>query len=290
MKAHQLLESGISRLKNCCIDEPEANAQWLLAYAMGKKRLELLADLQVEVDSEQQDRFERYMRQKEQGMPLAYIVGTQEFIDITLKTDSRVLVPRPETEELAEYAYRFALKWTEKAGKGAIMRVLDYGSGSGAIGFWLLTRIRNMKLVSADKSSDALDCARENAEILGITDRITFVQTDSPEKIQGNFDLIVSNPPYIPSDVIPGLAPEVLFEPHIALDGGKDGLDVARLLFREAARLLVSGGALFMELSGGDPERLKGECMPRILLRTWKDISFLEDFSGKKRFLYAERV
>ncbi|MBO4555665.1 MAG: peptide chain release factor N(5)-glutamine methyltransferase [Elusimicrobiales bacterium] len=287
--AAQLLKGAILRLKQGGIDEPEANAQWLLAAAMGKKRLELLADLQCEAGKTEQAKFEQHIQKKEQGIPLAYILGNQDFIDISLKVDSRVLVPRPETEELAEFACNYAQKLLENGGKGRKIRILDYGCGSGAIGFWLLHKLPQAELAAADKSPDALACAKENAAMLGLEKRITFLRTDSPAEIQGNFELIVSNPPYIPSGVIPGLAPEVLCEPHIALDGGQDGLAVARLVFREAARLLVPGGALFMELSGGDPARLSEENIPRVFLQSWQEIKGLKDFSGQTRFLFAAK-
>ena len=282
-KAAQLLKDAVLKLKQSGIDEPDANAEWLLAAALGKKRLELLANLQCEVGTAEHTEFEHFIQKKEQGIPLAYILGNQDFIDINLKVDSRVLVPRPETEELAEYAYNFVRNRPQNAAKCCKIRILDYGCGSGAIGFWLLHKLPSAELLAADKSPDALACARENAEMLGLTGRTTFLQTDSPEEISGSFDIIVSNPPYIPSDVIPGLAPEVLCEPHIALDGGTDGLLIARMILHEAGRFLLPGGGLFMELSGGDPERLAKEAVPGI----WEKIYSVKDFSGQSRFFAA---
>ena len=279
MTAGQLLNEAISSLKKNGIDEPEANAQWLLSAVLQKNRSQMILNLETEVSSSQKIMFETYIRQKEQGIPLAYILGTQDFIDITLKVDSRVLIPRPETEELAEYAAKFI----SSKFNGISVNILDYGAGSGAIGFWLLKKFPNAVLTSADKSAEALECAKENARQLGIYDRVLFANVETPYSLSGNYSVIVSNPPYIPSAVIPGLSPEVLSEPYMALDGGSDGLSIARLVLGAAGRLLVSGGGLFMELSGGDPLRLKEEASQGI----WKETRSVPDFSGQQRFFAA---
>ena len=289
MTAGQLLKEAVIRLRNGGIDEPEANAGWLLAAALKKNRLDIISSPQISVSSAEQNVFENYMRQKEEGLPLAYILGTQEFIDITLKVDRRVLVPRPETEEMAELAAEFLKKriqFMNPVSKGRNINILDYGAGSGAIGLWLLSKFPSARLVAAEKSPEAMECARENAVNLGLADRTDFILTCTPESVAGSFDLIVSNPPYIPSGIIPGLSPEVLSEPHVALDGGTDGLSVARLVLKEAGRLLLPGGGLFMELSGGDPERLQLEIIPGI----WKNTVAEQDFSGQKRFFTAVRA
>lgn len=289
MTAGQLLNAAIERLRKNACDEPEANAQWLLADAMGKKRLELLAALQCDVSREALAKFEQYLQKKEQGQPLAYILGTQDFIDITLKVDTRVLIPRPETEELAELAASFLYKYMsdrKQKEENSNINALDYGCGSGAIGFWLLTKFPEMKLIAVDKSLEALECARENAENLGIFKHIDFKNISNPAQINGQFDIIVSNPPYIPSEIIPGLSPEVLNEPHMALDGGHDGLSIARMVLLEAGRLLLPGGGLFMELSGGDPERLATEAKPGV----WSKIESVNDFSGQSRFFVAVKT
>ena len=289
MTAGQLLREAVIRLINGGIDEPEANAGWLLAAALKKNRLDIISSPQIPVSAEEQDIFESYMRQKEEGLPLAYILGTQEFIDITLKVDRRVLVPRPETEEMAELAAEFLknrIQYMNRDHTCGTVNILDYGVGSGAIGLWLLSKFPSARLAAAEKSPEAMECARENAVNLGLADRIDFILTCTPESVAGSFDLIVSNPPYIPSGIIPGLSPEVLSEPHVALDGGTDGLSVARLVLKEAGRLLLPGGGLFMELSGGDPERLQREIIPGI----WENTAAEQDFSGQKRFFTAVRA
>lgn len=279
MRAGKVLTEATARLEFCGIDEPMANAQWLLAAAMNKSRLDILAAPNTELSKKELALFSSYIKKKESGVPLAYILGTQDFIDVTLTVDSRVLIPRPETEELAQYAASFLHKNFPHA---SVINVLDYGAGSGAIGLWLLTKFPNMNLIAADKSKEALDCAYENAKKLNLTARVKFENTDTPAKILGVFNLIVSNPPYIPSGIISGLSPEVLSEPHMALDGGADGLSIARLILKHASNMLISGGGLFMELSAGDPQKLRAEAGA-----FWQNIEALEDFSGKKRFFKA---
>ncbi len=277
MTAGKILTEAAGRLAKAGVDEPAPNAQWLLAGAMGVERLRLLAEPDLPVPPEALARFEAFLRLKEEGQPLAYILGWQDFRDIRLKVDGRVLVPRPETEELAGFAADFL------RGRGGEVSALDYGAGSGAIGLWLAHEFPALKLTSLEVSPEALACARENAAELGLSSRCSFVEASTLDAVEGPFDIIVSNPPYIPTEVIPGLAPEVLSEPHVALDGGEDGLDVARMLARLAPSRLKAGGALLMELGGGQAaallEAMSGE--------VWTGKRTFSDLNGIYRFLFA---
>ncbi len=271
-----LTEAG-ERLRERGVDEPELNAQWLLAAAMGVERLRLLAEPDLPVTPAALKTFRRHLALKERGLPLAYILGWQDFRNIRLKVDRRVLVPRPETEELAGIAAGF-LK-----GRGAEPAAMDYGAGSGAIGLSLAAEFPGLRLTALEKSPEAIACAAENALALGLETRVRFLAASALEPRGERFDLIVSNPPYIPSGVIPGLSPEVLSEPRLALDGGADGLSVARMLARNAPGRLKPGGALIMEL---------GEAQARALLAgmpaaVWPEKKALKDFRGVERFVYA---
>jgi len=289
MKARTLLSEAAEELRKAGIDEPEANSEWLLAYASGLDRLSLTAFQDVDINEEQGERFRLFVETKKNGIPLAYIVGSQQFLDINLKVDERVLVPRPETEELAEYCAAFL---GEKNAGGA--DILDYGTGSGAIGLWLLTRFPGARLLAADISRGAADCASANAEALGLSARVSFlvagtvkeVAYRSADKFSSGFDLIVSNPPYIPTEVIAGLSPEVQCEPRVALDGGPDGLSVARDISADAAGCLKSGGALYMELGDGMPDTLLSEMQDAV----WTGKRALKDFAGKRRFLVSVKI
>jgi release factor glutamine methyltransferase len=277
MTAALILTKAARRLAERGVDEPGPNAQWLLADALGVERLSLLADPDLPVPPAALKKFERYLALKESGLPLAYITGWQPFMDIKIKVDGRVLVPRPETEELAGHAADFL-----KTRKEPLL-AMDYGAGSGAIGLWLAKKFPGLRLTAAEASARALACSRENAQLLGLADRVKFVRAVTLTPIRAKFDLIVSNPPYIPTRVIPGLAPEVLSEPRLALDGGADGLDVARMLVRLAPARLKKGGALIMEL-GEEQTRVLMRAMPD---KAWAEKKAFKDLSGIERFLYG---
>ncbi|MBI4351654.1 MAG: peptide chain release factor N(5)-glutamine methyltransferase [Elusimicrobia bacterium] len=277
MNAGKTLSEAAARLAAAGVDEAELNAQWLLSDALGVPRLNLLADPSLTVSAAALRKFKKGLALKEQGLPLAYILGWQDFRDIRIKVDKRVLVPRPETEELAGLAAAFL-----KTRKGPLS-AMDYGSGSGAIGFWLAKEFPGLRLKSVEKSARALACAAENAAALGLAARVEFIRASTLETIAGTVDLIVSNPPYIPTGVIPGLAPEVLSEPRMSLDGGGDGLDVARMLAALAPSKLKKGGALIMELGGYQAKTLLA-AMPASI---WKEKRTHKDLNGIKRFAFA---
>ncbi len=277
MTTGRTLAEAAARLAAGGVDEPGPNAQWLLADAMGMPRLNLLSDPGLPVPPEALRKFNKNLDLKEQGLPLAYILGWQDFRDIRIKVDKRVLVPRPETEELAGLAADFLRT------RGGGLSVMDYGAGSGAIGLWLASEFPGLRLTAVEKSPRALACAAENAAALGLTSRVEFVRASSLEDAAGGLDLIVSNPPYIPTGVIPGLAPEVLSEPLMALDGGGDGLDVARMLVRLAPSKLKKDGALILELGEAQAKNLLAS-MPENI---WTEKRAHKDLRGVERFVFA---
>ncbi len=280
MKAGKTLIDAVARLNSRGVDEPGPNAQWLLADALGVARLQLLAEPDLPVPASAMKEFEKNLALKEQGLPLAYILGWHDFRDIRLKVDKRVLVPRPETEELAGIAADFL------RGRGNAPSALDYGAGSGAIGLWLAVKFPCLRLTAAEKSARAIACARLNAANLGLAARVKFVRASTLAPVRGRFDLIVSNPPYIPSRVIPGLSPEVLSEPRMALDGGGDGLDVVRMLLSKAPSRLKPGGALILELGGTQAPKMLAAMSPKV----WKEKRTFRDFNGIERFVFGVRI
>ncbi|OGS11597.1 MAG: protein-(glutamine-N5) methyltransferase, release factor-specific [Elusimicrobia bacterium RIFOXYA2_FULL_58_8] len=272
-----LLRAAVRRLDTRGVEEPELNAQWLLADALGTERLALLTDLSVPVPAAALRRFENGLVLKESGLPLAYILGWQNFRGLKIKVDARVLVPRPETEELAGLAADYL-----KPFSGDIS-ALDYGAGSGAIGLWLAHRFPVLKVTAVEKSARALACARENAAALGLAGRINFIRAETLAGMRGKFNLIVSNPPYIPTRVINGLSPEVLSEPRMALDGGGDGLGIARMLIALSPGRLKKGGAMLLEVGGGQAKNL----LARMSAKTWTGKKLFKDLNGVERFVFG---
>jgi len=277
-----LLTEGARRLEAAGISEAALNCQWLLAHLLKTDRLSMLADGGARVPARAAADFEKFVSRKAEGEPLAYILGSQPFCGLSLKVDHRVLVPRPETEELVGLAVDFILK----ARIGGAPDVLDFGAGSGAIALALSARFPEAKIAAAEKSARALACARENARALGLANRLTFLAVSSVSAAGGPFDLIVSNPPYIPTGVIAGLDKEVLAEPRLALDGGADGLAVAREIIAQAPRALKKRGALLLEL--GDTQ---GPAAVKLLdKKIWKTREVVNDLNGRRRFVRAVKA
>jgi len=276
----RLLSAAAARLRARGVEEADLNAQWLLADALGLERLALLADPSVPVSAAARRRFEDTLVDKESGRPLAYILGWQSFRGLKIKVDGRVLVPRPETEELAGFAADYLRSVS------GLTCAMDYGAGSGAIGLWLAHEFPALEVTAVEKSSRAIACARENAAALELTSRIEFIKAETLQGMRGRFNIIVSNPPYIPTRVIGGLSPEVLSEPRMALDGGGDGLGIARMLVALAPGRLKKGGALLLELGGGQAKNLLALMPDKI----WTGKKLFKDLNGVERFMFGIKI
>ncbi|PKN92273.1 MAG: peptide chain release factor N(5)-glutamine methyltransferase [Chloroflexi bacterium HGW-Chloroflexi-6] len=217
--------------------------QVLLAHVTGRNRAWLFAHPEASLTPEQEQAFQQARQRFEQGEPLPYILGHWEFYGLDFIVTPEVLIPRPETELLIDLA-------RTQLGPGS--RLIDIGTGSGCIPVTLATVLPNAEIVATDISPAALTIARLNAEKHGVGGRIRFCEADLfPLDLQSaSFDLILSNPPYIPTETLHGL--EVFGrEPTLALDGGPDGMDTIRRLLVESKRWLAPGGALLVEIESG---------------------------------------
>jgi release factor glutamine methyltransferase len=225
------------------VDAPRLTAEILLAYVLKTSRVRLYVDLDRPLSKEELASFRALIERRMSGEPTQYLTGVKEFYNRSFKVDARVLIPRPETELLVEAALRVLPK-------DAPSRALDVCTGSGCIAISLAAERPQASLLATDVSPDACALARENAEALGVGARVTVVQGDlfAPVPADARFQLVVSNPPYIASGEIPGLSAEVRREPHLALDGGKDGLLLIRRVIEGARRCLLPGGLLAMEI------------------------------------------
>jgi release factor glutamine methyltransferase len=237
------------RLEVAGIDSPVLDARLLLEAGAGVSRLDIVTDPRREVTQAQVDAVNALTARREAREPVSHIVGRKHFWTLDLAVNRYVLTPRPETEFVVEAGLQELLP------ANAPHRILDLGAGSGAIVLALLKERPNATAVAVDISDEALEVARANAAQLGLADRLDIRQGNWAHAIDDRFDLVVSNPPYILTADIEGLAPEVSrFEPHLALNGGADGLVAYRIIMASLPRLLKPGAAFALEVGLGQAE------------------------------------
>lgn len=289
MNYRTLFEEGKEALKAAEIEEAELDARLLLEYACGTDRNTLLVHGDREVSARERERYGQLLRERAARVPLQYLTGTQEFMGLEFSVDRNVLIPRQDTEILVEEALR-------NLHDG--MRVLDLCTGSGCILISLLSYSNNCQGVGADISREALEIAEKNAgRILGENAlaagrqggsgggrSISFRQSDLFENVEGRFDMIVSNPPYIRTEVLETLMPEVReHEPSLALDGGADGLRFYRRILEECGGSLMKGGMLFFEI-GYD----QGEAVVELMERAgFLEVQVIKDYGKRDRVVYG---
>ncbi|WNG18949.1 peptide chain release factor N(5)-glutamine methyltransferase [Cystobacter fuscus] len=225
------------------VDAPRLTTEVLLAHVLKATRVRLYVDLDRPLEKEELAAFKALIARRMAGEPTQYLTGVREFYNRPFKVDARVLIPRPETELLVEAA----LHALPKDGPGT---ALDVCTGSGCIAISLAAERPQATVLATDLSSDACALARENAQALGVADRVSVLHGSlyTPLPPDARFQVVVSNPPYIASGEIPGLSAEVRREPRMALDGGPDGLVLLRQVIEGARRVLVPGGLLAMEI------------------------------------------
>ena len=231
------------------IEDADVDARVLVGHALHLDRARLIAQSDRILDAREINMISALAARRLQREPVSRILGQREFWSIALTVTPDVLVPRPETETVIEGALDFVVRNGLRMEK---LRILDIGTGSGALLMALLRELPNATGMGTDVSVAALDVARSNAARTGIESRCTFVACDIASGAEGPFDILVSNPPYIKHGEIISLAPEVRnYDPAIALDGGDDGLAAYRAIAGEARRLLAPGGRMFVELGAG---------------------------------------
>jgi release factor glutamine methyltransferase len=238
-----------ARFRTSGIDSAELDARILVGAALRLDLTGLIAAANRLVTANEADRLEEFARRRLAGEPVARLLGLKEFWGLPLKLSAATLVPRPDTETVVELALEML---SARPDPDRRLRLADIGTGSGAILLALLSELPDAYGAGTDISALALRTARANATCLGLGRRAGFVACDYAAALSGPFDLIVSNPPYVRSADIAGLATEVRdHDPRSALDGGSDGLDAYRALIPQAARLLAPSGALVVEVGQG---------------------------------------
>jgi release factor glutamine methyltransferase len=266
------------------IDSPRAAAEILLAHALGCGRIDLYLRFDQPVTADERDRFRALVRRRLRREPVAYITGQREFWSLPLSVDDSVLIPRPDTECLVEAA----LTVLPEAGN-ARWRVLELGTGSGAVILALASERPGHRFVATDLSPAAVATARANARRSGLETAMTFFAGDwfAPLSTGGTWNLVVCNPPYIATSALAHLAPEVAaFEPRQALDGGPHGLDHLRRLIDQAPQHLGAGGYLMLEL-GSDQRRAVEDLARRV--PGYDQVGFRKDYAGRDRVVCLRR-
>lgn len=243
------------QFKAAGIDSAELDARLLTGHALGLDLTGMVTAAQRQLTADESARLEDYARRRLAGEPVARIVGEKEFWGLPLQLAPATLVPRPDTETVVE----LALELLRAGGElDRPLRIADLGTGTGAILLALLSELPTATGIGTDISAAALQTAAANAARVGLSARATFFACDYARGLSGPFDLIVSNPPYIRSADIVGLAVEVRnHDPLAALDGGADGLDAYRALVPQAAHLLAPGGALVVEAGAGQSGQIE---------------------------------
>lgn len=263
------------------VENPRLDAEILLCAVLKCERIKLYLDFERPLDEQELAVYRGYVARRAQHEPLAYILGEKAFMRNTFKVNSHTLVPRPETELLVESLVMAA----EKVNSAPML--LDIGTGSGAILVSLLDYLPQAKGVGVDISPGALAVAKENAVRVGVADRATFLHSDlfSGIPAERKFDIIVSNPPYIPAAEIATLARDVQREPRGALDGGNDGLDFYRRITENAGTHLVADGLLAFEIGIGQSEAVCAMCRENGL----GAVALRRDYAGIDRMVFAAK-
>lgn len=269
----EILDKGTAYLAKKGIEDARRNMQMLVAHQLNCTRMDLYLRFDQPLEEDQLAPLRDLLKRRGDGAPLQHLLGSVTFHRRDFKTDARALIPRPETEELAEWLLK-NVKLPENP------RILDMGCGSGVLGLTLAADIPGSQVTLADLSPDALDLARENAALLEIPNA-TFIESDLFSALAGRtFDLIVANLPYVPESDRPTLSKEVTHDPALALFGGPDGLDIIRRFVPVAKNHLAPGGWLALEI--GIHQSTEVESLLRAASLT--DVLTLKDLSGIPRF------
>jgi len=282
-----LLQWTTDYFKNRGIRTPRLDAEVLLAHVLKIERVDLYINFDKPIEAEERDIYRAMVRRRALREPVAYIIGRKEFYSLTFTVNQSVLIPRPETELLVEHSLVHAQTMVDR---GTSPRILDIGTGSGAIILTIAARIPQADCVGLDIALPALDVARQNAAVLGLVGRVIFLEADTfPLLGAGSkpYDIIVANPPYIRSDALETLEPEIrLYEPRRALDGGRDGLDCYRKIVAGSFKNLSKIGILLLEV-----DDLVAADVMGLLEHTGRfdDIHCYRDLAGQQRVVSAYR-
>jgi len=275
MTVLEVLQATTEYLKKHNVENPRLNAEHLMAHALGRKRIELYLDFERKLAETELGPLRELVKRRSEGEPLQHLLGTVEFCGLTFLCDKRALVPRPETEQLVELV--------ESKIENRKSRIVDVGTGSGVIALSLAAKFPEAKILAADVSDDALALAQENASRLNLTGRVQFLKSRLLENVEGAFDLIVANLPYVSTQDRHTLSREVLHDPEIALFAGARGDELVHELIADAPSRLRPGGMLALEIGLGQRDAF----LSALAEKNYRDICSKNDYNGVTRFLFA---
>jgi release factor glutamine methyltransferase len=275
MTVLEVLQATTAYFNKHHVENARLNAEHLLAHVLGGKRIELYLEFERELTETELGALRDLVKRRSKGEPLQHLLGTVEFCGLTFLCDKRAMVPRTETEQLVELV--------ESRIENRESRIVDVGTGSGVIALSLAAKFHGAKVLAADVSDDALALAQENAARLNLSASVQFLKSRLLENVEGDFDVIVANLPYISTQDRHTLSREVLHDPQIALFAGERGDELVRELIDQAPSQLRPGGMLALEIGLSQNEEL----LSALAEKNYRDICAKNDYSGVTRFLFA---
>ena len=280
MNLAEVVADSAEKLSKYGICEANLEAEVLIRMVMDIDKATFFRDLRGDVSVSEQKKINGVIKRRQQREPLAYITGRKEFFGLDFVINEHVLVPRPETELIVETVINYSSK-----SQNPKLRIVDVGTGSGAIGVCLAHNLPLCDVLCVDLSPEALLVAQTNAEIHDVTEKVDFLEGDLLTAISAKKDIIISNPPYIPSGRISQLQEEVRQEPLVAIDGGPDGFGVIERLLKQSVEKLNTPGLILIEI---DTSQVNTGLLHASNNFPDSSISILEDCFGKDRFLQIE--
>jgi len=278
MQLKEALAKAVQQLEDAAVGSARLNAEMLLMFVLGVGRAYLYGHPERELTRDEEDRYAEAIAERARGVPAQYIIGHQEFWGLDFVVTPAVLIPRPETEHVVEAALELA-QGIER------LRIVDVGTGSGCIALALASELKRAEIDAVDISGDALEIAKANAARLQLADRVRFRSGDLLEGFGAeDFDLVVSNPPYVGECEADKIQAEVRkFEPHVAVFGGPQGTEIVTRLLEQAHRVLKPGGHVLVEIGFSQSEKV------RQLALDFEDVHFVEDLQGIARVLVGRK-
>lgn len=273
------LKEGIEQLEKHAVPEARISAEMLLSHVLSSGRSALYAEPETVLESEAKEQFQKLVSRRSSRYPLQYLLQTVSFYNAELQVNEQCLIPRPETEFLVEVVLK------EMENRKDSLHVLDIGTGSGNIAVSLAKARSSWQVFATDISNGALRLADQNARVNGVRERTEFFEADLwPANCGRRFDLVISNPPYLTSEELDKLQPEVAFEPGLALDGGRDGLVFYRRIVERVSEVLKADGHIFFEVGMNQAVAVS----ELLLLNHFRSVRVFKDYSGIERVVTGQ--